>query len=82
MITWPTPAAITYPTALSATQLDATANVAGTFVYSPEAGTVLPAGNQTLSVQFTPTNTQLCAINRQRHTDRAPGAGHHQREHH
>ncbi len=56
-ITWTTPAAITYGTALSSTQLDATASVAGTFVYSPAAGTVLAAGTQTLSVTFTPTNT-------------------------
>ncbi len=56
-ITWATPAAITYGTALSATQLDATASVAGTFVYTPAAGTVLAAGPQTLSVTFTPTNT-------------------------
>ena len=56
-ITWAAPAAVTYGTALSATQLDATANVAGTFVYSPAAGTVLGAGTQTLSVTFTPTNT-------------------------
>lgn len=32
--TWPTPAAITYGTALSATQLDAAASVAGAFVYT------------------------------------------------
>ena len=56
-ITWATPAAITYGTALSATQLDATASVAGTFVYTPAAGTVLAPGPQTLSVTFTPTNT-------------------------
>ena len=57
VITWATPAAITYGTALSATQLNATANVAGTFTYSPAAGTVLGAGSQTLSVTFTPTDT-------------------------
>ena len=56
-ITWPTPAAITYGTALSSTQLDATASVPGTFVYSPAAGTVPPAGTDTLSVIFTPTDT-------------------------
>jgi hypothetical protein len=56
-ITWATPAAVAYGTALSATQLDATASVAGTFVYSPAAGTVPAAGSQTLSVTFTPTNT-------------------------
>jgi hypothetical protein len=57
VITWAAPAAITYGTALSATQLDATASVAGTFVYTPAAGTVEAAGSQTLSVTFTPTNT-------------------------
>jgi len=56
-ITWQTPAAITFGTALSATQLDATATVDGTFAYTPAAGTVLPAGSQTLSVTFTPTDS-------------------------
>ena len=56
-ITWNAPAAITYGAALSSTQLNATANVPGTFVYSPAAGTVLKAGMQTLSVVFTPTDT-------------------------
>jgi hypothetical protein len=56
-ITWPTPKAITYGTKLSATQLDAKANVAGTFVYGPAAGTILGAGSQTLSVTFTPSDT-------------------------
>lgn len=55
-ITWANPAAITYGTSLSATQLNATANVAGTFNYSPVSGTVLAAGNQTLSVTFTPSD--------------------------
>jgi hypothetical protein len=57
VITWTTPAAIVYGTALGATQLRATANVPGTFVYSPATGTVLNAGiGQTLSVTFTPTD--------------------------
>jgi large repetitive protein len=56
-ITWHTPAAITYGTALSATQLDASSTVAGTFAYSPAVGSVLNAGAQTLTVNFTPTNT-------------------------
>ena len=56
-ITWPTPAAITYGTALSTGQLDATASVAGTFSYSPAAGTVLAAGSQTITVTFTPNDT-------------------------
>ena len=38
VITWATPADITYGTALGATQLNATANTPGTFVYSPVAG--------------------------------------------
>ena len=58
-ITWATPAAITAGTALSGTQLNATASVAGTFVYAPAAGTVLAAGTHTLTVTFTPTNTTL-----------------------
>ena len=56
-ITWATPAAITYGTPLSATQLDASATVAGTYAYSPAAGTVLGTGQQTLKVTFTPTDT-------------------------
>src|SRR5438046_5216283 len=56
-ITWTTPADLTYDAALSATQLNATANVAGSFVYTPAAGAVLNAGAaQTLSVTFTPTD--------------------------
>lgn len=57
VITWNQPAPIDNPTPLSATQLDATANVAGTFVYSPAAGTVLAPGRQTLWVTFTPSDT-------------------------
>jgi hypothetical protein len=55
-ITWLSPTAITYGTALSATQLNATADVPGNFTYSPALGTVLNAGTQTLSVTFTPTD--------------------------
>ena len=58
VITWDMPESIVFGTAISATQLDATADVAGTFVYTPVAGTVLDAGlGQTLSVTFTPTDT-------------------------
>ena len=57
VVTWATPAAITQGTALSATQLDATANVSGSFTYSPALGTVLPAGTSTLTANFTPTDT-------------------------
>jgi hypothetical protein len=56
-ITWATPAAIVSGTALSATQLDATASVPGTFAYSPASGTVPATGSQILTVIFTPTDT-------------------------
>ena len=56
VITWATPAPITYGTPLSAVQLNATASVPGSFVYTPAAGSVLGAGSQTLSVTFTPTD--------------------------
>jgi hypothetical protein len=55
-VTWFPPAAITSGTALSAAQLNASANVAGTFVYSPAAGTVLPIGLQVLSATFIPSD--------------------------
>jgi hypothetical protein len=57
VITWAVPSAIQQGTALSSVQLDATANVVGTFSYIPAAGTVLPAGSQQLTVTFTPSNT-------------------------
>jgi hypothetical protein len=57
-LAWATPAAIPYGTPLSATQLDATDNKRGTFVYTPAAGAVLNAGSNTLSVTFTPNNDQ------------------------
>jgi hypothetical protein len=62
-LTWTNPADITYGTPLSGTQLNATAtynatNVPGTLTYSSPAGTYLNAGNnQTLSVTFTPADT-------------------------
>jgi len=62
ILTWATPAAITYGTALSSTQLNASATgvtgsaLAGSFVYSPAAGTVLSAGTHTLSVLFAPSD--------------------------
>jgi hypothetical protein len=59
VITWPTPAPIIEGTALSATQLNATTNVAGAFAYAPSFGAVLAQGSHTLSTTFTPTNTNL-----------------------
>ncbi|MCB9873987.1 MAG: hypothetical protein H6821_07385, partial [Planctomycetaceae bacterium] len=58
VITWNAPSDITFGTPLSNTQLDATANVAGTFAYTPAVGTQLNAGaDQQLSVTFTPADT-------------------------
>jgi YDG domain-containing protein/MBG domain-containing protein len=58
IVTWADPADITYPTPLSSVQLDAVANVPGTFHYTPPAGTVLDVGNgQLLSVLLTPTDS-------------------------
>ena len=56
-ITWSTPASVIDGTVLGAAQLNATASVPGTFVYSPAAGTVLETGPRTLTVAFTPTDT-------------------------
>ena len=47
-LAWATPANLTYGTALDGTELDAFvsnyAGFAGTFAYSPAAGTILPVG--------------------------------------
>jgi hypothetical protein len=57
-ITWSNPADITIGTALGTTQLNATANVPGVFVYRPPASTVLPLGSgQALAVTFTPSDS-------------------------
>jgi len=65
-IKWVSPANIISGKPLSAAQLDATAtwtvggalvSVPGTLTYSPPAGTELSAGNHTLSVSFSPTDT-------------------------
>ena len=63
-VAWATPAAITAGTPLSSTQLSATGNTAGTYVYTLNStsgtviasGTVLPSGDNTLWVTFTPTD--------------------------
>jgi hypothetical protein len=58
VITWSNPADVVFGTALSGAQLNAAAGTAGTFAYTPPAGTVLSAGNgQTLATVFTPTDT-------------------------
>jgi hypothetical protein len=57
ILTWPPPAAITYGSALSPTQLNATASIPGAFLYGPPAGTVLPIGSQALTATFVPTDS-------------------------
>lgn len=55
VISWANPTSIPWGTPLSGTELDASANVPGTFAYSPAAGTALGLGSaQLLSVSFTP----------------------------
>jgi len=57
-ITWGAPGAITYGAPLSGVQLSATANVPGTFSYTPPAGTRLAAGSGiTLSTTFVPADS-------------------------
>jgi|HubBroStandDraft_5_1064220.scaffolds.fasta_scaffold00900_3 CheY-like chemotaxis protein len=60
-ITWSDPSAISYGTALSATELNAEASVPGTFVYTPSAGLILAPGVYTLSASFTPADTEKYA---------------------
>jgi mucin-19 len=57
IITWSSPAPTTYGSALGAKQLNATANVPGSFIYIPSNNTVLNAGTNTLSAVFTPADT-------------------------
>ena len=55
VITWANPADISFGALLSAIQLNATADVPGTFVYIPAIGTKLNEGaNQDLKVDFRP----------------------------
>jgi hypothetical protein len=58
LITWPVPSAISYGTALNATQLNATASAPGTFAYTPSAGHVLAPGRYSLSASFTPLDAE------------------------
>jgi hypothetical protein len=61
-IHWPAPSSITVGTQLGPAQLNATAtgigdaSVGGTFRYTPSAGTVLPIGSHSISVEFTPSD--------------------------
>jgi PKD repeat protein len=57
IVSWATPSPIANGTALGSSQLDAGANIPGSFAYTPASGIVLPEGTNTLSVVFTPSNT-------------------------
>lgn len=56
-LSWSGPAALNYGTPLGTNELGVTAAVPGNLVYTPPLGTVLPAGNHTLNVSFTPGDT-------------------------
>ena len=60
-VTWPDPDSISYGTALSAEQLNASSSISGSFIYAPAAGEVLPAGRHQLSVIFTPQDQEKYA---------------------
>jgi hypothetical protein len=56
VVTWTNPAPILYGAPLSSNQLNAVADVPGSFAYLPTNGSLLPLGANTLSVVFTPSN--------------------------
>lgn len=56
VLTW-NPGPITYGMPLGSGQLNATADVAGNFVYNPGAGTIFNAGTNKVTVVFTPNDT-------------------------
>lgn len=64
-ITWATPAPITYGTALSNSQLNASASVAGTMNYSVLLGDKLPAGTHTITATFTANDTSYGSFQKQ-----------------
>ena len=65
VITWGHPADIEHGTALSEVQLNATADVEGTFIYDPLPGTVLNIGDeQPLTLVFNPTDFEHYATTR------------------
>jgi len=60
-VTWLDPHSISYGTALSAEQLNASSSIPGSFIFAPAAGEVLPAGKHKLSVIFTPKDEEKYA---------------------
>ena len=56
VVTWANPATVAPGAVLGAAQLNATANVPGTFKYAPASGLVMGAGSYQLTVTFTPAD--------------------------
>jgi hypothetical protein len=56
-ISWSNPSAMTYGTALSGVQLDASSATPGTFAYNPISGTVLNPGSNTVQAVLSPTDS-------------------------
>jgi hypothetical protein len=57
VVAWTNPASIVYGAPLTTNQLNATANVPGSFTYLQTNGTVLDAGTNELTAVFTPADT-------------------------
>jgi len=57
VVSWTNPVPITYGAALTSNQLNAVANIPGSFSYLPTNGTVLDTGTNTISVLFTPADS-------------------------
>jgi hypothetical protein len=56
VVTWTNPAPLIYGSALGSNQLNAVANVAGSFAFAPANGIILNTGAYTLSAIFTPAD--------------------------
>ncbi|MFO7368779.1 MAG: T9SS type A sorting domain-containing protein [Bacteroidales bacterium] len=62
-VSWNNPADIVYGTKLSTAQLNATANMAGSYLYDPPSGTTLNAGAAIdLEVTFTPNDVSYSPV--------------------
>jgi hypothetical protein len=57
IVSWPQPSDVVYGTRLGTAQFNAIANVPGVFQYTPNTGTLLPVGTQTLTALFTPADS-------------------------
>ena len=63
VLTWVAPDPIVYGTPLGAAQLNATADVPGTFVYAPAAGAILSVGEgRILTATFTPNDPLIYRV--------------------